>query len=465
MRVRRTADLCYSLVNYLVILMASADLVIVAPWIVPVEPEATVLEHHAVVVREGRIVAILPETEALTGYPDASREILPGHILIPGLINAHAHSAMTLLRGIADDKPLMDWLTNHIWPLEQKWVGEAFVRDGVDLAMAEMIRGGVTTFNDMYFFPEVTALQAVQAGMRATIGMIVVDFPTAWAGNAEEYIEKGLALRDAFRHESRLNFAFAPHAPYTVSDAPLLRIRTLADELDLPIHMHIHETEDEILGSRKAIGMRPLNRLHQLGLLGPNLMAVHMTQLEEAEITLLAETGVHVIHCPESNLKLASGFCPVAKLLEAGINVALGTDGAASNNDLDLMGEMRTAALLAKAVAQDASALPAAKALAMATLGGARALGIDDMVGSLCPGKWADITAIKLDDLETQPLFNPISDLVYAASRHQVTNVWIEGRRVLKDRQLTTLDEPDIRTRIRTWRERLISDRSPVNPH
>lgn len=445
--------------------MPSADLVIVAPWIVPVEPEATVLEQHAVVVRDGRIAAILPETEALAGYPDAPREILKGHILIPGLINAHAHSAMTLLRGIADDKPLMDWLTNHIWPLEQKWVGEAFVRDGVDLAMAEMIRGGVTTFNDMYFFPEVTALQAVQAGMRATIGMIVVDFPTAWAGNAEEYIEKGLALRDAFRHESRIGFAFAPHAPYTVSDAPLLRIRTLADELDLPIHMHIHETEDEIADSRKAIGMRPLNRLHQLGLLGPNLMAVHMTQLEEDEIRLLSETGVHVIHCPESNLKLASGFCPVAKLLDAGINVALGTDGAASNNDLDLMGEMRTAALLAKAVANDASALPAAKALTLATLGGARALGIDDEVGSLRPGKWADITAIQLDHLETQPLFNPISDLVYAASRHQVTNVWIEGRRVLKDRQLTTMDESDIRTRIRIWRERLLSERTSSNTH
>ena len=445
--------------------MPSADLVIVAPWIVPIEPEAIVLEQHAIVVRDGRITAILPENEALSGYPDAPREILKGHVLIPGLINAHAHAAMTLLRGIADDKPLMDWLNNHIWPLEQKWVGESFVRDGVDLAMAEMIRGGITTFNDMYFFPEVTALQAVQAGMRATIGMIVVDFPTAWAGNAEEYIEKGLALRDAFRHEPRIGFAFAPHAPYTVSDAPLLRIRTLADELDLPIHMHIHETEDEIMGSIKACGMRPLNRLHQLGLLGPNLMAVHMTQLEDGEIRLLSETGVHIVHCPESNLKLASGFCPVAKLLNNDINVALGTDGAASNNDLDLMGEMRTAALLAKAVSKDASALPANQALAMATLGGARALGIDEQVGSLRPGKWADITAIQLDSIETQPLFNPISDLVYAASRHQVTNVWIEGRRVLKDRQLTTLDESEIRSRIRIWRERLMTNQPSTNTH
>lgn len=441
--------------------MSPVDTAIVARWVVPIEPEFTVLEHHAVIIRGGLIEDILPEEEARAAYPDANFEVLSDHALIPGLINAHSHSAMTLMRGIADDKPLMDWLNNHIWPLERQWVNETFVRDGTDLALAEMIRGGVTTFNDMYFFPEVTAQQAILRGMRAVIGMIVIDFPTAWAGNADEYIEKGLALRDTFRHEPRINFAFAPHAPYTVSDAPLLRIRTLANELDLPIHMHIHETEDEILASQKTVGMRPLNRLNQLGLLGPDLMAVHMTQLEDSEIKLLAETGVHVIHCPESNLKLASGFCPVAKLLEAGINVALGTDGAASNNDLDLLGEMRTAALLAKAVAKDASALPAFRALQMATLGGAKALGIGDVTGSIVPGKYADMTALRLDNLETQPLFNPVSDLVYAASRHQVTDVWVEGRRVLRNKQLMTINESELRVRIDYWRERLAT--APAN--
>jgi 5-methylthioadenosine/S-adenosylhomocysteine deaminase len=445
--------------------MSPVDTAIVPRWIVPIEPELTVLEHHAVIIRGGRIEAILPESEARSAYPEASFEVLGDHVLIPGLINAHSHSAMTLMRGIADDKPLMDWLNNHIWPLEKRWVNESFVRDGTDLAIAEMIRGGTTTFNDMYFFPEVTAQQAVLRGIRAMIGMIVIDFPTAWAGNADEYIEKGLALRDTFRHEPRLKFAFAPHAPYTVSDQPLVRIRMLANELDLPIHMHIHETEDEITGSRQAVGVRPLNRLHQLGLLGPDLMAVHMTQLEPSEIALIAETGVHVIHCPESNLKLASGFCPVAQLIAAGVNVALGTDGAASNNDLDLLGEMRTAALLAKAVAKDASALPAFKALFMATLGGAKALGIDEEVGSIVPGKYADMTALRLDALETQPLFNPISDLVYAASRHQVTDVWIEGRRVLKDRQLTTINEQELRARIDHWRERLVSEPATPNTH
>lgn len=445
--------------------MSSTDIAIVARWIIPVEPEQTVLEDHAIIVREGKIAALLPACEARDQFPDARFENLPHHVLIPGLVNTHSHAAMTLLRGIADDIPLMEWLSNHIWPLEQKWVGESFVKDGVDLAIAEMIRGGTTTFNDMYFFPEVTAQQALRAGMRATIGMIVVDFPTAWAGNADEYIDKGLALRDAFRHESLIHFAFAPHAPYTVSDEPLLRIRTLADELDLPIHMHIHETADEIEVSRKSVGMRPLNRLHQLGLLGPNLMAVHMTQLDDAEINLLSETGVHVIHCPESNLKLASGFCPVAKLIEAGVNVALGTDGAASNNDLDLMGEMRTAALLAKGVSGNASAVPAHEALCMATLGGAKALGLEQSIGSLTPGKWADITAIRLDRIETQPLFNPISDLVYAASRHQVTDVWIEGRRVLEDRALKTIDEKDLLIRTRTWHDRLLADAPSHRSH
>jgi 5-methylthioadenosine/S-adenosylhomocysteine deaminase len=376
--------------------------------------------------------------------------------LIPGLINAHTHAAMSLMRGIADDRPLMEWLTDHIWPLEQKWMGEAFVRDGSDLAMAEMIRGGITCFNDMYFFPEVTAQQVIRCGMRAMLGMILVDFPSAWASGPAEYLEKGLALRDEWLNDSLVSFAFAPHAPYSVSDEPLLRVATLAAELELPIHMHLHETANEIEQSRQQFGMRPITRLKQLELLGPGYIAVHMTQLTDEEIALIAQTGASVVHCPESNLKLASGFCPVARLVDAGVNVAIGTDGAASNNDLDMMGEMRMTALLAKAVSGDASAIPARSALRMATLNGARALGLDADIGSLEPGKWADITAIRLDRIETQPLFDPVSDLVYAASRHQVSDVWVGGRRLLKDRQLTTLDIEDISQKARLWREKLL---------
>ena len=437
--------------------MSTVDLLLTARWIIPVEPDGVTLEHHALAITEGRIAAILPANQARARYPEAREEPFPHHALIPGFINAHTHAAMALMRGIADDRPLKEWLTDHIWPLEQKWMGETYVRDGSDLAMAEMIRGGITCFNDMYFFPEITARQAIRCGMRAVLGMILVDFPSAWASGPAEYLEKGLALHDELLNDPLVSLAFAPHAPYSVSNEPLLRVATLAAELDLPIHMHVHETADEIADSRRQYGMRPINRLQQLELLGPSFIAVHMTQLTDEEIAVLAASGASVVHCPESNLKLASGFCPVDKLVKAGVNVAIGTDGAASNNDLDVMGEMRMAALLAKAVAGDASAIPAHTALRMATLNGAKALGLDAETGSLEPGKWADITAIRLDGIETQPLYNPVSDLVYAASRHQVSDVWVAGRRLLKDRQLTTLDIGEISRKAAAWREKLIT--------
>ncbi len=374
---------------------------------------------------------------------------------MPGLINSHTHSSMSLMRGIADDLHLMDWLQNHIWPLEQKWVSEAYVRDGTDLAIAEMIRGGTTCFNDMYFFPEVTAHQAIHHGMRASIGLILLDFPSAWAENSETYIEKGLALHEQFRHEALITTPFAPHAPYTVSDEPLIKIHTIADELELPIHMHLHETLHEVQEQKQKTNQTPIQRLHLLGILGPSFMAVHMTQLSDDEINLVAETGAHIIHCPESNLKLASGFCPVAKCLDAGINVGLGTDSAASNNDLDMFGEMRTAALLAKGVSGDASAVPAMTALKMATINGAKALGIEHLTGSLAIGKVADVIAIDLDQLETQPLFEPVSQIVYAVNRQQVTDVWVAGKQLLKKRNLTTINTDDLKAKISEWQQRL----------
>ena len=433
------------------------DTLIKAHWIIPVEPHAKVYENHAIAIQDGRIVGILPFAQALADFDPENIEELPGHALIPGLVNTHTHAAMSLLRGNADDLPLMEWLENHIWPLERRYAGEAFVREGTDLALAEMIRGGVTCFNDMYFFPDIAARQVIQSGMRATLGMIMVDFPTAWASGPDEYLSKGLALYDSLRDEPLVNAAFAPHAPYTVSDEPLTRMRILAEELDCPIHMHLHETADEVRRGRSSHGMRPLKRLAQLDLLGPRFIAVHMTQLDDEEIGFFAQFGGSIAHCPESNLKLASGFCPVTKLLDAGVNVALGTDGPASNNDLDILGEMKTAALLAKGVANDARVLPAATALRMATLNGAKALGLDQEIGSLEVGKSADIVAINLSDIETQPLFDPISDIVYAASRHQVSDVWVAGRRLLNNRELTTLDRSDIISKALAWRERLNS--------
>jgi len=431
------------------------DTLINARWVIPVEPEGMVLENHSLAITAGRIADILPTREALARYQPAKLETLPHHALIPGLINAHTHAAMSLLRGVADDRPLMEWLHNHIWPLEQKWVGEAFVRDGTELAVAEMIRGGVTCFNDMYFFPEITARQAIRYGIRACVGMILIDFPSAWANDADDYLAKGLALRDELRNETLVRTLFAPHAPYSVSDEPLVKMRTLAEELNCPVHMHLHESRGEIIQGHNSHGMRPFKRLQQLELLGPNFIAVHMTQLTDEELAAFSKTHGSVVHCPESNLKLASGFCPVAKLLDAGVNVALGTDSAASNNDLDVLGEMRTAALLAKGVAEDASAVPAATALRMATLNGAKALGLEAEIGSLTVGKSADIAAIRLDGIETQPLFDPISDIVYAASRHQITDVWVAGRQLLNRRELTTIDQGTIRDKATAWRERL----------
>ncbi len=435
--------------------MTTVDTLIHARWIIPVEPDGAVYEHHALAIQGGRIADILPSSEAERRYDAAQALRLDEQALIPGLVNAHTHAAMCLFRGLSDDLPLMQWLQDHIWPAEAAWVGAEFVFQGSQHAIAEMLRGGTTCFNDMYFFPDETARAASHAGMRAAIGLIMIDFPTAWAADADEYLSKGLELHDRFRGDPLIRTVFAPHAPYTVSDAPLQKIRTLADELDIPVHMHVHETAGEVEGSLERHGLRPIARLERLGLLSPRLLAVHMTQLGDDEIAQLAHTGAHVIHCPESNLKLASGFCPVHTLLRAGVNVALGTDGAASNNDLDMFGEMRTAALLAKAVAGDASTLPAAAALRMATLNGARALGLDDEIGSLRRGKSADIVAVHLGDIESRPVYHPVSQLVYACGRQQVSDVWIAGRHLLKDRRLTTLDEAAILVNTEAWREKI----------
>lgn len=431
------------------------DSLICARWIVPVEPADSILENHAVAIEGGKIIELLPVDEAMARYDAYEIQQLDYHALIPGLINAHTHAAMTLFRGIADDLPLMEWLNEHIWPAEQKWISPEFVEDGTRLAIAEMLRGGTTCFNDMYFFPDHAAETAVEIGMRAVIGLIMIDFPTPWARDSQEYFEKGEHVHDKYKHSPLINTAFAPHAPYTVSDGPLARIGTLAEELDVQIHMHVHETGDEINRSIEQHGVRPLQRLDNLGLLSNRLVAVHMTHLDNKEIDLAAKYNINVVHCPESNLKLASGFCPVNELISAGINVATGTDGSASNNDLDMIGEMRTSALLAKGVANDSSVVPARKILEMATINGARALGIDSLTGSLLPGKEADAVAIDLNAIETQPLYDPVSQIVYASTRSQVTDVWVAGRQLLKNRELLTIHEELVRQKARAWQEKL----------
>ncbi|MCH8530292.1 MAG: TRZ/ATZ family hydrolase [Saccharospirillum sp.] len=437
--------------------MQTVDTLIHARWIIPVNPQRDVLVDHSLAIQEGRIVAILPSAEARAQYQSDNVQDLGDQALIPGLINAHGHAAMALFRGLADDLELMTWLNDHIWPAEGAWVNDEFVADGTELAIAEMLRSGTTTFADNYFFVDSAASTVVKTGVRAQFSFSVIDFPTNWAKTPDEHIDLGMALVEKYKGNEHLKIMFGPHAPYTCSDEPLTRIRDLAKEHQLRIQMHVHETQSEVDGEVDKRGGRPVRRLKELGLLNSDFQAVHMTALNADDIDDIVETGTHIIHCPESNLKLASGFCPVHELQQRGVNVALGTDGAASNNDLDMISEMRTAAILAKAVGQSATALPAYEALAMATYNGALAMGWDKEIGSLEVGKQADITAIRLNDLESQPMYDPVSHLVYATSRDQVSNVWVGGKQLLKDRELTTIDKAAVMAKAAVWQERILS--------
>ncbi|UXH80206.1 TRZ/ATZ family hydrolase [Roseateles amylovorans] len=417
-------------------------------WLITMTPGSPVLEQHALAIEGDRIAAVLPREEALRQYADAERVELPHHVLIPGLINSHTHSAMSLLRGVADDLALMDWLNNHIWPLERQWVSEDWTYQGSMLSAAEAIRGGVTYLNDMYFFPTAMARAAVDSGLRAGVSINVIDFPTGYAANAQDYIDKGLAAYEQFKGESLLDWTSAPHAPYTVSDETFIQLRQLSEKYDLQMHCHIHETQDEIEGSLKQFGERPLARLNKLGLLNAKMIAVHMVHLTDDEIEMIARQGVHLVHNPNSNLKLASGIAPVKALEAAGVNTVLGTDGAASNNRQDMFNEIRAAALLAKGATGDPLTVSARTALEMATVRAAKAMGRANDLGTLEPGKQADVVAVALDSLECQPVYHADAQLVYVAGREHVTDVWVAGRQLLKNRTNMSIDVPALMGRV-----------------
>lgn len=431
------------------------DLLITATWLIPMDSKDRILTNHGIVISGSRIVDVGPVSELSTLYSAANIIDLEGHVLLPGLINAHGHAAMSLLRGYADDLPLQSWLQDRIWPAEGRWVSEQFVSDGTELAIAEMLLGGTTCFSDMYFFPEQVASAANDTGMRVCLNTPILDFPTVWASEANEYIEKGTRLHDAYRDHERISFAFGPHAPYTVSDAPLQKIAMYAEEMDLGIHMHVHENAKEIEESMHSHGMRPLTRLKQLDLVGPRLQCVHMTQLTDDEIDLVAGHNASVVHCPSSNMKLGSGICRVADMLKAGICIALGTDGAASNNKLDMFTEMRMAAMLAKTSSGDASALPAWDVLCMATCNGARLLGQENELGILEAGKFADIIAVNLNTPSTQPVYDPVSALVYSVSSSQVTHVWVHGQHLVRERQLIRMNQSSLLKKAVSWQQRI----------
>ncbi len=436
-------------------MQTQASLRIDAGWIVPVQPTGVVLADHSLIVDADRIIDIVPTPEADARYRTQQHTSLPGHALIPGLVNLHTHAAMTLLRGYADDLPLMTWLSDYIWPAEKLWMSHEFVLDGSRLACLEMLKGGITCFNDMYFYAEATVDAAIEAGQRVAAGIIVIDLPSAYAADPDGYLQKGIDLRDRLRHEPLVSFCLAPHAPYSIGDRSLEKVMTYADQLDLPIHIHIHETDEEIQQSIEAYKVRPLERLRLFGLLGPQFIGVHAVHLLDDELDMLAEHGCHIAHCPSSNLKLASGMAPVARMLSRGTNVGIGTDGAASNNRLDLWEEKRLAALLAKGASGNPEAIPEHQALRMATLNGAKALGLDDRIGSLEIGKQADIVAVDMSGANTQPCYDVVSQLVYSAGRGEVSDVWIAGRQVLSGHRCLSLDEAAVLHRARIWRERI----------
>jgi 5-methylthioadenosine/S-adenosylhomocysteine deaminase len=442
--------------NILMTTPTHADTLIFCRWLIPVRPANTLLENQGIALKDGKIAAILPAEQITAQFTaEETVQLGPQHLVLPGLINAHGHAAMSLMRGMADDYPLHTWLNEHIWPTESQWVGEEFVHDGSQLAIAEMIRSGTTCFSDMYFFPEITAQVAIDAGIRSQLTFPIFNFPSAWGTGPDDYMHKGLQLRDDFKHSDLINVVFGPHAPYTVDDASLSKVATYAFELDCQIQIHLHETQQEVDDAIRDTGKRPISRLNDLGILSPRTQCVHMTALNDEDIELIKATGSHVVHCPQSNLKLASGFTPVSQLLNEDVNVCLGTDGAASNNSLNLFAEMRSAALLAKAVANDAAAVTDWQALEMATINAAKALGIDQLTGSLETGKAADLIAVDLSSLEKQPIYQPISQLVYTECGQNVSDSWINGKQVLKAGKLTTLDSGNLIEKAQRWCEKI----------
>jgi len=433
----------------------NVDLVIEVRWLATIVRNTPLLEYYSVIIQGGVIVDLLPTALARKQYITASLVSLNEHILIPGLINLHTHAAMNLMRGIADDLPLMEWLNNHIWPAERAVVSDDYVKDASLHACAEMLSGGTTCFNDMYFYPQATAMAVSQAGIRANLGLFVSEFATSYACDADDYLQKGFEAHDSWRGNSMITSSIAPHAPYTVSNQTFEKVVIYAEQLGLGIHTHLHETRDEISQSEAQYGARPIQRLAELGLLGPSFVAAHGVHLLPHEIEMLAEYGCHVAHCPSSNLKLASGIAPVSVLLKSAVNVGVGTDGAASNDRLDMFAEMRLAALLAKGASEDPTVVPAHQALEMATINGARALGLDDKIGTIEVGKQADLVAVKLSDLTILPCYDPISHLVYTCGREHVTHTWVDGELRYSNGIYANIEPMELKEIIQKWQPKL----------
>ncbi|KAI9916779.1 hypothetical protein PsorP6_018170 [Peronosclerospora sorghi] len=446
----------------------NVDLIIFAAHVIPIVPRNVILLDHAIVIDNSRIVALLPRDEAVTRFTGLEERDLSTHIVMPGLVNLHTHSAMTLLRGLADDRPLCDWLSQDIWPIEGAFVCPEFVKAGMTHAVAEMLRSGTTCCNDMYFFPDEACAVLEETGFRGAVGQILLEFPSPYGSDFDDYFTKAKANFEKYARgcHDLITVTMAPHAPYTVSDKHLQRADALAKKHKARVHIHLHETASECNDSetlnRESMSchlsdekLRPLANLKRMGLLSDRLICAHVTHITDAEMDDLAAARVNVAHCPSSNLKLASGIAPVTAMIKRGVNVGLGTDGAASNNSLDMFSELKLAALLAKAQTLESSSISAVEALEMATLNGARALGLDHAIGSIEVGKRADVIAVECDNLEMIPMYNAISHVVYVAGREHVSDVWINGKHVLENHKLTTIDEAQVKKSVRDWADKI----------
>jgi 5-methylthioadenosine/S-adenosylhomocysteine deaminase len=439
------------------------DLIVAGGTIVTMDAQRRLIENGSIAIKGGRIVAIGERRDIIKKYQATQTIVASGKAVIPGLINTHTHIPMVLFRGIADDLDLNDWLTKYIFPAEAKNVNEEFVRIGTQLGLAEMIRGGTTTYCDMYYFEDAIADETAKAGVRGVLGETIIDFPVAdnkTHAEAMAYVEKFVKK---WQGHPLIVAAVAPHAPYTVSEEHLKAIKAFSDRTGAPMVTHISETQKENDDILKQKGARPVKYLERIGFLSNRLIAAHLVHINEEEIAILKKFGVGGAHNPQSNMKLAAGIAPVPQMLKTDFAIGLGTDGAASNNDLNMWEEMDTAAKLHKVFTQDPKVLTAEQAFEMATTRGARALHLEKEIGSIEIGKRADIVIVDLDELNQVPIYNIYSHLVYATKADDVRSVIIEGKVVLLNHRLITLDEVSIKKRARNMRDKIVKSLTSSN--
>jgi len=419
------------------------------------DKDLNVIRNGALVINNGKIEDMGDSGSISKKY--SSKNIIKSKntAVIPGLINTHTHAAMVYFRGMADDLPLKEWLEDHIWPAENKWLCHDFVSDATELACLEMLKAGITTYNDMYFFEDAASGAAKKIGMRAVLGVGIVDFPTVAGNSADEYLSKAERFIKEWKGDDLIVPCIAPHSAYACSSETLKKVKALADKYNVGIHTHVSETKWEVEEIKSKYSLSPVEHLKKIGFLDENIIAAHCVWVDEKEIDILAKYKTGVAHCIESNLKLSSGIAPVPQMLKAGLRVSLGTDGAASNNDLNILSEMSTAAKVHKAISNDPTALDAKTALLMATRWGAGALGLGNITGSLEKGKAADIAIMNLNKPHLTPLYDIYSHIVYSAHASDIETVFVNGRLVIENARLTTADEDEIIVKAREWRNKI----------